>query len=200
VVRFQLLSLADVEPLSDADERRNNVVFWTQFVCNPCADVWHLHGLRRFITGVPVVLVTGVQDMSHVRRSIGSNHGAFIHHGPDFLQALREIQPVNSSWGLWKMLRTLLLSSPFSYGVYFLWSNVSVWAIPPAIHSKMTVSAVESIWVFSLPQPPSINELGIEADMVASDPDAQRIFKNGRVVTRGESVSSLEGLAGHLIN
>src|SRR5438105_9063451 len=40
------------------------------------------------------------------------------------------------------VLRTLSGDIPFSYGVYFLGSNVSVWAIPPPIQRTMTESAV----------------------------------------------------------
>src|ERR1044071_1450773 len=40
------------------------------------------------------------------------------------------------------VLSTLLLLIPFSNGVYFFGSNVSVCAIPPAIQSNITVSAV----------------------------------------------------------
>src|SRR5690554_5454396 len=41
-----------------------------------------------------------------------------------------------------KVLSTRLESSPFSKGVYRLGSKVSVCAIPPAIHRRITVSAV----------------------------------------------------------
>jgi hypothetical protein len=34
---------------------------------------------------------------------------------------------------------------PFEKGVYLFGSNVSVWAIPPAIQSRMTVSALEFV-------------------------------------------------------
>src|SRR5690606_16951903 len=40
------------------------------------------------------------------------------------------------------VLKTLLESSPFSYGVYRFGSKVSVCAIPPAIHKRITESAV----------------------------------------------------------
>src|SRR5262245_55534564 len=42
------------------------------------------------------------------------------------------------------VLRTRFDSRPFSNGVYALGSNVSVCAIPPAIHKRMNVSAVGS--------------------------------------------------------
>src|SRR5690606_20264858 len=42
------------------------------------------------------------------------------------------------------VLNTRFESSPFSNGVYRFGSKVSVWAIPPAIHNRMTVSAVDA--------------------------------------------------------
>src|SRR5678815_1145433 len=45
-----------------------------------------------------------------------------------------------------KVLSTLLASIPFLNGVNFLGSKVSVWGMPPAIHSRITVSAVEGIF------------------------------------------------------
>src|SRR5580693_3470097 len=46
---------------------------------------------------------------------------------------------------LGKVLRTLSEARPVSYGVYFLGSNVSVCAMPPAIQSRITESARGSI-------------------------------------------------------
>jgi hypothetical protein len=47
-----------------------------------------------------------------------------------------------------KVLNTLLAFIPFSNGVNFLGSKVSVCAMPPAIHSRMTVSAFDWILGF----------------------------------------------------
>ena len=46
---------------------------------------------------------------------------------------------------LGKVLKTLLLSTPLEYGTNAFGSNVSVCAIPPAIQSNITVSALEVI-------------------------------------------------------
>src|SRR5690606_7216639 len=43
------------------------------------------------------------------------------------------------------VLNTVFASIPFSKGVYRLGSNVSVWAMPPAIHNRITVSALDFI-------------------------------------------------------
>ena len=45
------------------------------------------------------------------------------------------------------MLNTLLDCIPFVKGVYFFGSKVSVCGIPPAIQSKITVSAFEVIFL-----------------------------------------------------
>ncbi len=45
------------------------------------------------------------------------------------------------------MLNTLFDCIPFVKGVYFFGSKVSVCGIPPAIQSKITVSAVEVIFL-----------------------------------------------------
>src|SRR5687768_12921933 len=48
-----------------------------------------------------------------------------------------------------KVLSTELACIPFSKGVYFFGSKVSVCAIPPAIHSRITVSAFDFIFGFA---------------------------------------------------
>jgi hypothetical protein len=47
-----------------------------------------------------------------------------------------------------KVLSTEFASIPFSNGVYFFGSNVSVCAMPPAIQRRITVSAVDLIFGF----------------------------------------------------
>ena len=59
------------------------------------------------------------------------------------------------------VLSTLLDSMPFSKGVYFLGSKVSVCAIPPAIHKRITVSAFDLILLL-------LQELNIEAGIPAA--------------------------------
>lgn len=63
-----------------------------------------------------------------------------------------------------KVLKTLFAGIPFLNGVYRFGSNVSVCAIPPAIQSRITVSAFDLI----LPLPQELTRLtGMLADKAA---------------------------------
>jgi hypothetical protein len=64
------------------------------------------------------------------------------------------------------VLNTRLASIPFSNGLYRLGSKVSVWAIPPAIQSRITVSAEELIFGTGL-QPGNHPASGAPAAMAA---------------------------------
>ena len=50
--------------LADIDEGRNDLVLWTEHFGHPCTQMWGGHGDRRNITGMPVVLVAGVENRS----------------------------------------------------------------------------------------------------------------------------------------
>jgi hypothetical protein len=67
------------------------------------------------------------------------------------------------------VLKTLFASIPFSKGVYFFGSNVSVCAMPPAIHRSITVSAFDLI-LFLLHElsRPLIGRPAANADIVAA--------------------------------
>src|SRR5882672_5125010 len=67
-----------------------------------------------------------------------------------------------------KVLSTRLASMPFSKGAYRLGSKVSVCAIPPATHSRMTESAVEGPSPEPLPHPESRLATGAPAANAAS--------------------------------
>ena len=73
--------------------------------------------------------------------------------------------PSNAVGMVGKVLSTSFDSIPFRNGVYFLGSNVSVWAIPPAIKSKITESADAGI--LSAPQEDSSPPNGAPIPMVA---------------------------------
>jgi hypothetical protein len=75
------------------------------------------------------------------------------------------------------VLSTLLPSIPFSKGVYRLGSNVSVWAIPPAIQSRMTVSALPFRDATLVVHPFSILTTGVPA-AIAANVAADDLFKN----------------------
>src|SRR5689334_11715164 len=73
------------------------------------------------------------------------------------------------------VLSTALLLIPFSKGVYFFGSNVSVCAMPPAIHNNITVSA--DVAGFFLPVVLSIRANGALA-LNAASVAALVFFKN----------------------
>ena len=56
------------------------------------------HCLRRDVAGVPVILVTGVQDAAEVRLNDGPNQGATIHDFGDVLQSLADLDSFNGCW------------------------------------------------------------------------------------------------------
>ena len=65
--RLELLDFpVTFQPLADVDERRDRRVSRTADLGDPRADVRRGHGLRRNISGVPVILVPRMQDISQV--------------------------------------------------------------------------------------------------------------------------------------
>ena len=81
---------------------------------------------------------------------------------------------------LGKVERTRFPSIPFSKGVYFLGSNVSVCAMPPAIHSNITVSAVLVSIGFDPAQLVSSEDIGAPAARAAKVA-CEAVFKNSRL-------------------
>src|SRR4051812_12280417 len=81
--------------------------------------------------------------------------------------------------------RTPFGSIPLSYAVNFFGSNVSVCAIPPAIQSTITVSAVGLIFGSAS----AAKSLGARADRAASVA-AEADFKKSRRVVMGSSQST----------
>jgi len=64
---LELLAFADAfEALADVDEGRHDRIARTEHAGHPGADVRAGDGLRRDVTGVPVELVTRVQDAAEV--------------------------------------------------------------------------------------------------------------------------------------
>src|SRR5438093_4680808 len=71
--RFEFLTFAQVEALADVDERRHRRVLRSQSSRDDCPDMRRGHGLRRRITGVPLVLMAGVKNEPKVARGVTSN-------------------------------------------------------------------------------------------------------------------------------
>ena len=65
VKRFEFLSLATVlQPLANVNERGNRWISWTEHLRNPRAQVRCGDRLRRNVTGVPMVLISWMKDIT----------------------------------------------------------------------------------------------------------------------------------------
>ena len=95
VERFQLLALADVEPLADVDERRHRRVARAKRAGDHRADVRGGDGLRRRVAGVPLVLVARVQNEPEVAGLVGADERAAIHHRANFLEPLGQLDVIH---------------------------------------------------------------------------------------------------------
>src|SRR5690606_14246403 len=85
---LQLLTLADVKALTDVNERRDDGIPGPEFFCDPCSDMGRGDCLRWLIASMPVVLMTGVQDMTEVCRDIRADQRAHVHDAGDGLKSL----------------------------------------------------------------------------------------------------------------
>ncbi len=63
---------------------------------DPGSDMRTGHRLRGHITGVPMVLMPGVQNMSQVRLDMRANHGGAVHHAGDSFEALTDFDVIDS--------------------------------------------------------------------------------------------------------
>ncbi len=80
---LQLLPLTDREPLPNVNESRDHRVHRPLLLCDPCANMRREYRLRRLVAGMPVILMTGVQDMTQICGHIGADQRPAIHHLPD---------------------------------------------------------------------------------------------------------------------
>ena len=93
---LQLLAFADpFEPLADVDERRHDRITRPQHARHPGADMRAGHGLRRDVAGVPVELVTRMQDAAEVRLHGGTDQRPAVHDLGDALESLADPHPVD---------------------------------------------------------------------------------------------------------
>ena len=130
------------KPLADVDERRDRRITRAERPRNDGAEVGSSDTLRRHVTRVPMVLVTRVKDEAQIRGNAAADDEPAIDDGTDPLQSFENLIPSTAVSICGNVLSTEFGSIPFSKGAVRLGSNVSVAAIPPAIHSTMTEFAV----------------------------------------------------------
>ena len=94
--RLQLFAFADVETLADVDERRYRRIARAERPRDDRAQVRRRDRLRRRVAGVPLVLMTRVQDESEITGRVRANQRAAIHHVRDTLQTLRDLDVIDS--------------------------------------------------------------------------------------------------------
>src|SRR5258708_905297 len=68
--RLQLLTLADIETLSDIDKSRHRWIERTECSGNNGAEVWRRHRLRWRVTRVPLILMSGMKNETQVARRV----------------------------------------------------------------------------------------------------------------------------------
>src|SRR5205814_2047717 len=68
--RLDLFSFADIEALPDVDERGDGGVQGPQCARDDRANMRRRHRLRRSISGVPLILMPGVENESQVARGV----------------------------------------------------------------------------------------------------------------------------------
>ena len=79
---------AQFQILADVEERRNVRMPGPERACEKRAHVRHQQRLRRGVSGVPVILMLGVQNLAQVADAVGANQRAAVHHLGDLFQAL----------------------------------------------------------------------------------------------------------------
>ena len=80
VKRLQFFLFADAfETLADIDESGNRRIARSQQSGDPCADVRCGNGLRRNVSGMPMVLMPRMQDVAQVGQHVRTNQRAAIH-------------------------------------------------------------------------------------------------------------------------
>src|SRR3546814_13528120 len=64
---LKFLAFAQGKTLTDINEWWNYRVFGPQLFCNPGAEMRGSNGLGRLVAGVPMILMPGVKDETHIR-------------------------------------------------------------------------------------------------------------------------------------
>ncbi len=87
---FQFLALAQIKSLADVNERgHRRIIARAEGARDDRADMGRGHGLRRSIAGVPMILMSRVQNEAEIaRRSRNVDQSRAIHYARDFFQPL----------------------------------------------------------------------------------------------------------------
>ena len=93
-LEFLRLAIAIVA-LADVDEGGQGGIPRPFGLGNPSAQVRSGHRLRRFITGVPMVLVPRVENLPHVAGHVRADQRAAVEDGSDLLEPLRNADIVD---------------------------------------------------------------------------------------------------------
>ena len=99
VESFQLFFLAhSLESLTNINKSRHRLISLPQHFGHPRPNMRCCHRLRRNVSGMPMILVPGMQNMPKVRLHRRANQRSFIHHLRNFLKAFREIDSTYRGW------------------------------------------------------------------------------------------------------
>src|SRR5438132_4076540 len=83
---LEFLAFAQVEALADVDEGRHRLIERAERSGDDRTEVRRGGGLRRGVTGVPLVLVPRVKDESQITGGVASNQSAAVDDARDLLQ------------------------------------------------------------------------------------------------------------------
>jgi hypothetical protein len=93
--RFELLAFAQIEPLPDVDEGGHRGIPRPERPRHDGADVRGRHGLRRRVAGVPLILMSRVENEAKVTGRVGPDECPAVDHARQPLETLREPDAVN---------------------------------------------------------------------------------------------------------
>ena len=94
--RLEFLLLADAfEPLADVDERGNGGVARAEEFRNPRPHVRRRNGLRRHVPGVPMILMTRVENVAEIGHDVRADECAAVDHLRDVFETLGEFDVID---------------------------------------------------------------------------------------------------------
>jgi hypothetical protein len=115
---FEFFAFAKVEALADIDERGNCGISGAERAGDDGANVRRSDGLRRSVTGVPLILVARMENESEIAGGVRADECGAIHHAGDVFQALSEFNVVHDRVDLWERGENLIgFEAGFESGV-----------------------------------------------------------------------------------